>query len=102
MASPFSIFRRHQRVSLAVLGVVVMIGFVVLPAIIQMQQYSRGRTNNPVVLKWNGGQLTEAELASKRHTRSNLLRFIQQLQEDARKTGPRCAVEHCRGHSEHR
>ena len=70
------------------LGVVVMIGFVVLPAIIQMQQYSTGNSNNPVVLKWSGGTLTEGELASKRHTRSNLLRFVQQLQEDARQADP--------------
>ena len=63
-------------------------GFVVLPAIIQMQQYATGNSNNPVVMKWKGGQLTEAELAGKRHTRGSLLRFIQQLQEDARKADP--------------
>jgi hypothetical protein len=88
MASPFSVFRRHQKVSLAVLGVAVMIGFIVFPAIIQMQQMATGNANNPVVLKWKGGQLTEAELAGKRHTRGSVLRFIQQLQEDARKADP--------------
>lgn len=90
MASPFSIFRKHQKVWLAVLGVAVMIGFVVFPAILQIQQYYTGsaRGNNEVVLKWSHGELTDRDIAVMRNTRSLLLRFQQRVQQAALQKDP--------------
>ncbi len=73
---------------MAVLGVIVILGFVVVPGMLQLQQNATYSTTNPVVMTWSGGKLTASDLQSKRHTRSSLLRFVQQLQRDALKKDP--------------
>jgi hypothetical protein len=50
MASPFKIFRKHQRAWLVALCVLVVIGFVLLPTISQIWE-SRTETVNPVVVR---------------------------------------------------
>ena len=50
MASPFSIFRKNQKVMMALLGVLAMFAFVFLPDH-HADTWGRGRSSNPVVVK---------------------------------------------------
>jgi len=78
MASPFRVFRKHQKLMLALLGVLVMIGFVILPAIMKtMGQQQRGSTLVATTTKY--GDLTQSKLAGIRWHRQNAIRFLQSL-----------------------
>ena len=78
MASPFKVFRKHQKAMLAVLGVLVMIGFVILPAIMQGMG-GRNQTNPPVAKTTRYGDLHRTNLASLRWRRQIVLRFFDAL-----------------------
>ena len=85
MASPFSFFRKHQGVMLAVFGVALMIAFVVLPPLLQMMEYTGGGGNQrDVVVTWTGGGLTRDEIAGRLATRRSLLDFLNQIRADAK------------------
>lgn len=60
MASPFKVFRRHQKEALAVLGVMIMLAFTVGPIITSMNK-SSGRTD-AVVVASRYGDLRESDL----------------------------------------
>ena len=52
MASPFKVFRRNQKMAIAVLGVMTMLAFVLLPGIMQnMGSKGGGSVQDPVVVK---------------------------------------------------
>lgn len=74
MRSPFSFFRRHQKVLLAGLGVLAMFGFVILPVIVEGLQVSRGR--NIVVATSRYGTIRESTLAELMRQRGVMLRFL--------------------------
>lgn len=60
MASPFAKFRKNQKVFMAILGVMVMIAFLILPPILD---YSRQQSApNPDVVTTRYGTLTERDL----------------------------------------
>jgi len=61
MASPFSVFRRHQKVLLATLGLAAMISFVFLGSISQIIG-ERGSTNPVVVRTSKFGKISQDEL----------------------------------------
>jgi len=64
MASPFAVFRKHQKVFLAVLALLAMIAFVFLSGPV-FDALTSGRGQNPVVVRTKTyGTLTEAELAN--------------------------------------
>jgi len=84
MASPFSIFRKYQATLLAVFGVALMVAFVVLPAVIQLQQSPGGRGyTGDAVVTWTGGEMTEADLSGIMQRRQVLGEFLLRLQEAA-------------------
>ena len=67
MASPFRIFRKHQKTLLVVAGVVLMFVFVLGDSLKSWLGKSPGggterRHPNAVAVSWNGGQLTNDEL----------------------------------------
>jgi hypothetical protein len=63
MASPFAIFRKNQKVMLAVVGVLVMLAFVFLPMCSQTMGDRRSGSTNPVVVKTSQfGNLQESDL----------------------------------------
>lgn len=62
MASPFSIFRKNQKLMIAVLGVLCMFAFVFIP--IMMEMMGSRPTANPVVVTTKFGELRESDLHS--------------------------------------
>jgi hypothetical protein len=74
MKSPFTFFRRHQKVMLAGLGVMAMFGFVILPVILEGLQFQRAA--NIVVATSRFGTLRESSLAELMRQRGLMLRFL--------------------------
>ena len=68
MASPFTTFRKNQKVMMAVMTILIMFGFVFLQPLIQGMGRSRG-SENPVVVKTRYGDITQSDLDSMRVTR---------------------------------
>ncbi len=77
MASPFRVFRKHQRVLLATIGLMAMIAFVFLGPAFDYLSSSRQARMNPVVVSWSGGDIHEAELRYELLRRAQVNRFLQ-------------------------
>ena len=80
MPSPFKIFRKREKLMIAVLGLLAMIAFVVLPIIMQ-NMGSRQRSNPRVVTTTQYGDIHEFQLHRIRQNRQILLGFLRQLQQ---------------------
>jgi len=79
MASPFKIFRKHQKVLIATLGLLAMIAFVFLPIV--LQQMGLRSTANPVVVKTaKYGDIRQYELGAMRQRRQRVISVLEQLQ----------------------
>jgi hypothetical protein len=77
MQSPFKIFRKHQKVAMAILFIMCMIGFGVGDTILKMfGSGSRGPTEGKVVVETNVGNLSQRELNNLRGERRTVERFI--------------------------
>ena len=80
MASPFSYFRKHMKAMLALLTVLVMGGFIVLPILMKTMDGGGGsRANSVVVTTDKYGSLKESDIAWLQQDRSNMQRFLQQV-----------------------
>ncbi len=82
MASPLSVFRKHQYWFLVGLGVLLMVAFVVLPPVddyLRQRTLSGGTAARAVVLRWKGGKLTEGELQSMRHSHRLTMNFLDEV-----------------------
>jgi hypothetical protein len=86
MASPFRAFRKYQKTLIAVAGVALMFVFVLGDP---LSQYMRSHTDgaapkgqrpNDVAVHWDGGQLTNAELAHLVQQRSVVNAFLRQVE----------------------
>ncbi len=78
MASPFAVFRRNQKIMLAVVGIGAMVAFVFLGPLMQyMGSAKPGVSKNPVVVETKYGNLTQSELESLRFQREIVDRFLQ-------------------------
>ena len=76
MASPFAVFRRNQKILLAVVGIGAMVAFVFLDPL--MRYLGRGRgPQNPVVVETKYGAYKESELASIRQSREVVDAFLR-------------------------
>lgn len=62
MASPFSVFRRHQRIMLAACAILAMIAFVILGPMMSGGSSGGPSGTNPVVVHWNHGELRESQI----------------------------------------
>src|SRR5690242_6767521 len=78
MQSPFKIFRKHQKVALAALTLMAMIGFGLGDVIRQMGNPSRGQREEHVVFETNVGNLTEVTIYHLSAERRTLRRFIDE------------------------
>lgn len=79
MASPFAVFRRNQRVMLAIVGVLAMIAFVFLGP---LMQYSGGRGTNPadeIVVETKYGPIRRSGLESLVRTRELVDLFLHAI-----------------------
>ena len=56
MASPFRVFRKHQKVLIATLGILAMVAFVFLVPLMSLLGGGRGSGGpvNPVIISWDG------------------------------------------------
>lgn len=89
MASPFSVFRKHQRTLIAVSGVILMLVFVVgdpLSMFIRGGGGGGGPQGNmaadAVAVRWNGGKITNAELNNlvvRRHLVNDLVQSVEYM-----------------------
>jgi hypothetical protein len=78
MSSPFSVFRKHQKVLMAGTVIMAMVSFIVLGTADQFIQ-SGSRTDpeaESVIAKWNGGEFTRADLRRLVYNRVALNQFI--------------------------
>ncbi len=78
MASPFALFRRNQKIMLAVVGIGAMFAFVFLGPLSQYLGEGRGRSENPVVVETKYGNYKESDLANVLDARMLVDAFLQQ------------------------
>lgn len=88
MASPFSVFRKHQRTLIAVSGVILMLVFVVGDPLSMFIRGGGGggpqgnMAADAVAVRWNGGKITNAELNNlvvRRHLVNDLVQSIEYM-----------------------
>jgi hypothetical protein len=77
MASPFTVFRKNQKVLLAITGILAMIAFVFLGTCTQSPTQVQAR-DNPAVVTWKFGEITEYEMENRVGMRRILNQFIAQ------------------------
>jgi len=86
MASPFRVFRKHQKVLIATLGLMAMIAFLFLPII--MERMGQQSVANPVVVKTKKfGNITQRELEFMRGRPQKVLNFLQRVQMGVQQVG---------------
>jgi hypothetical protein len=78
VASPFTVFRRNQKIMLAVVGIGAMVAFVFLTPLMSYMSGSAAPAN-PVVVETNYGNLTVNELESLKYSRELVDRFLRQV-----------------------
>ncbi len=76
MASPFSIFRKHQRVSLAAITFLAMIAFVFIGPLAKSGNRSGADPEQKVLAKWKYGDITKAEVDRQLQMNALLNRFF--------------------------
>ena len=80
MASPFSYFRKHMKAMLALLTVLVMGGFIVLPILMKSMSGGGGaRADSVVVSTKKYGGLKESDIGWLQRDRSTLQAFLRQV-----------------------
>jgi hypothetical protein len=84
VASPFAVFRRNQKIMLAVVGVAAMVAFVVFdPLMRYVGGSSRGKAENPVVVETRFGDLRASELQALRYQRTLVEQFLMRVTQQA-------------------
>ena len=79
MASPFAVFRKHERWMMAILGVMAMVAFVFLGPLLDFRGMRGGNAQDPVVAETKlYGDIRESDLARMLMARNLANRFIQQ------------------------
>jgi hypothetical protein len=79
MASPFKVFRKNQKLMLAFLGVLVMLGFVVLPAIMKTMGQQKQVRSATAATTTKYGDLDRSTISGLRWQRQTAVRFLQSL-----------------------
>lgn len=88
MSNPLSMFRRYQKVLLAVFGVLIIFIFTVGTIITEYQsQNIMGGGENAVVVTWKKGKITEEDIYAMRTSHNLAVRFLDTLVERAVKAG---------------
>jgi SurA-like N-terminal domain len=78
MASPFHVFRKHQRILIAVIGVMAMVAFVFIPILLQTfdERSSGGGPKDKVVTTDKYGDINEQTLSVFRSRKMSLVQFL--------------------------
>ena len=82
MASPFSVFRKRQKLMLAILGVLAMLAFVVIPSVMQSGG-QRPEGANPEVASTKYGVLRRSDIENLLHDQALARSFVANLAEAA-------------------
>ncbi len=78
MASPFAVFRRNQKILLAVVGIGAMVAFVFLDPLTRYMGRN-AKQENPVVVQTRYGALTQSELGAMRQSRELVELFLRNV-----------------------
>ena len=76
MASPFRVFRKNQKVLLVTFGMAAMFAFIAADPILQWFSSRQSTQKNPVVARWDGGEMTRAQLTKAIQLRSAAAQFL--------------------------
>jgi hypothetical protein len=89
MASPFNVFRKNQRTMMVVIGVGCMIGFLLggMGIIEGVRPGMGGSDENPLVVSWDGGQLTQQEIDQYKLQRNLAVRYLATIAQQAMENG---------------
>ena len=77
MASPFKLFRKHQKQAFLGLGLMAILSFIVLPAL--LQSFGARQAMRVVFAKSRFGTIGQMELQNLEIRRQKLVQFYQQL-----------------------
>ena len=88
MTNPFATFRKNQKYWMAGLVLLAILSFVIYPVFDYASQAIRGGgMDNTVVVRWNGGKITGAELQNTIRKHSTLVRFLDKLSQEVIEAG---------------
>ncbi len=79
MASPFSLFRKHQKVFLAVAAVLAMVVFVFADMFTSMMSSDQNGREDTVVTSWSGGEITVGEIRNLQQRRYFISEVLQNI-----------------------
>ena len=86
MASPFKVFRKHQRILIATLGLMAMIAFVFLPILLQLMETRS--VQDPVVVKTaKYGNIRSSQLRSMVGQRQRMRGAVEDVYRAVRQAG---------------
>ncbi len=89
MASPFSIFRKNQRLWMAGAVLIAVLAFVVAPMMDSFSSFGRGgpRNSDSVAASWSGGSITQNQLDTELTQLAIANTFLRKLANDVRDKG---------------
>jgi hypothetical protein len=69
-------FRQNSKVILAIFGVILILTWLIIPAITDMMQNNGNSQADPLVVSWKGGRLTQSEMRHLRIVHTATLNFL--------------------------
>ncbi|WP_425613693.1 hypothetical protein NA78x_003531 [Anatilimnocola sp. NA78] len=81
--------RQNSKIFLAVFGVILILTWLVLPAVMDTMQGNSGggSASDPIVVSWKGGRLSRSELSHLRIVHSTTLQFVLSIIQETRTRG---------------
>ena len=93
MSNPFATFRKNQKYWMAATVLLAILAFVVAPAIeTATQAFRSGGADDMVVVRWDGGRITAADLNAATTKHGSLVRFLGALAKRVMENGGRPRV----------
>ena len=83
MASPFAVFRRYQAAFLVIFGVLIIVIFTIGDSVSRLTDTGGGENKDPVVVRWEGTELTESQLQGLQYAQRDILNALYQVQNAA-------------------
>ena len=83
MASPFAVFRRYQAAFLVIFGVLIIVIFTIGDSVSRLTDTGGGENKDPVVVRWEGTELTESQLQRLQYAKRDILNALYQVQNAA-------------------
>ena len=87
MASPFAVFRKYQAAFLVVFGVLIIVIFTIGDSLSKLSDSGGTEVKDPVVVRWQGTELTESDLQSLVQSRQITNFALSRVQDAAMQKG---------------